>query len=244
MANLLPEPQSGVPSPETDYCPDGPDPAMRVGADEAGKGPVLGSMFAAAVRAPGAALPDGLRDSKELTHQRRETLADRLRASDRIEIGLAEIPPGRIDDPGTDMNTLTVDAQADALGTVARDGDPVYVDAGDVDADRFGRRVGDQLAAEVDLSAEHGADARHQIVAAASIVAKIARDAHVADLAAEYGAVGSGYPGDPTTRSFLDSYVSEHGRLPDCARASWKTSEDALAANGIEAEDQSTLGEF
>ncbi len=244
MTNRLTESQPTGRSPETDYYPDDPDAVMRVGADEAGKGPVLGSMFAAAVRAPEAALPDGLQDSKELTTRRRETLEDRLRASDPIEIGLAEIPAGRIDDPETDMNTLTVDAQADALGTVVRDGDTVDVDAGDVDAGRFGRRVGNRLAAEVDLRSEHGADARYSIVAAASIVAKVARDAHVADLAAEYGAVGSGYPGDPTTRSFLDSHVSEHGRLPDCARASWKTSEEALAANGTEAEDQSTLGEF
>ncbi|MFB6227543.1 MAG: ribonuclease HII [Halobacteriales archaeon] len=222
---------------------------MQVGADEAGKGPVLGSMFAAAVRAPEAALPGGLRDSKELTARRREELDDRLRGSDRVEIGLAEVTTGRIDDPGTDMNTLTVAVQADALRAVAREADTAYLDAGDVDADRFGRRVGGRLGVDTDIRAEHGADARHPIVAAASVVAKVARDAHVTELAAEYGAVGSGYPSDPTTRSFLESYVSEHDGLPDCARASWTTSEDALAANGIVEDgsgekDQSTLGEF
>jgi ribonuclease HII len=222
---------------------------MQVGVDEAGKGPVLGSMFAAAVRAPEAALPGGLRDSKELTARRREELDERLRTSEGVEIGLAEITPERIDDPGTDMNTLTVAAQADALSAVVRESDTAHVDAGDVDADRFGRRVGECLGVDTNIRAEHGADARYPIVAAASVIAKVARDAHVADLAAEYGAVGSGYPSDPTTRSFLDSYVSEHGRLPDCARASWKTSEDALAANGIvddgsSVDDQSTLGEF
>jgi ribonuclease HII len=222
---------------------------MQVGVDEAGKGPVLGSMFAAAVRAPAAAIPDGVRDSKELTARRREELEDALRADDRVEIGLAEITPGRIDDPGTDMNTLTVAAQADALGTVATDGDTVRLDAGDVDAARFGRRVGDRVPVDADVRAEHGADASHPIVAAASVIAKVARDAHVADLAAEYGAIGSGYPGDATTRSFLDSYVGEYGRLPDCARASWKTSEDTLAAHGIVdgepgPDDQSTLGEY
>jgi ribonuclease HII len=221
---------------------------MRVGVDEAGKGPVLGSMFAAAVRAPPDALPDGVRDSKDLPAERREEFAEALRADDRVAVGLAEITAERVDDPETDMNALTVAAQADALGALAGDGDTAYVDAGDVDADRFGRRVGDRLAADVDIRAEHGADARHPIVAAASVIAKVARDAHVADIAAEYGAVGSGYPGDATTRSFLDSYVGEHGRLPDCARASWKTSEDALAANGVGddsgANDQSTLGEF
>jgi ribonuclease HII len=222
---------------------------MQIGVDEAGKGPVLGSMFAAAVRAPLAALPDGVRDSKDLSPERREAFAEALRAEDRVGVGVAEITPGRIDDPGTDMNTLTVAAQAGALAAVARDGDEVCLDAGDVNAARFGRRVDDRLDADVDVRAEHGADASHSIVAAASVIAKVERDAHVADLAAEYGAVGSGYPGDATTRSFLDSYVEEHGRLPACARASWKTSQDALAAHGITGgeagrQDQSTLGEF
>ncbi len=217
---------------------------MRVGVDEAGKGPVLGSMFAAAVRAPPDAIPDGVRDSKELPPERREEFAGALRRDDRVAVGLAEITVERIDDPGTDMNTLTVAGQAGALSAVAGGGDTVYLDAGDVDAGRFGRRVGERLDAGVDVRAEHGADASHPIVAAASVIAKVERDAHVAGLAAEYGAVGSGYPSDPTTRSFLASYVDDHGELPDCARASWKTSEDALAAHGIGAEDQSTLGEF
>jgi len=217
---------------------------MQVGVDEAGKGPVLGSMFAAAVRAPADAIPDGVRDSKALTAARREEFAGTLRADDRVAVGIAEIPAERIDDPGTDMNTLTVAAHAEALGSVATNGDVVYLDAGDVDAARFGHRVGERLDADAGLRAEHGADAERPIVAAASVIAKVERDAHVADLAAEYGAIGSGYPGDATTRSFLDAYVAEHGELPDCARASWRTSEDVLAAHGIEAENQSTLGEF
>jgi ribonuclease HII len=215
---------------------------MQVGVDEAGKGPVLGSMFAAGVRAPADAIPDGVRDSKELAAQRREEFAEALRGDDRVSVGLAEITVERIDDPGTDMNTLTVAAQAGALAAVATGGDAVYLDAGDVDAARFGRRVDDRLDAGVDVRAEHGADAARPVVAAASVIAKVERDAHVADLAAEYGAVGSGYPGDPATRSFLASYVEEHGRLPGCARASWKTSGDALAAHAETG--QSTLEEF
>ncbi|NNC25056.1 ribonuclease HII, partial [Salinisphaera sp. USBA-960] len=74
---------------------------------------------------------------------------------------------------------------------------------------------------DVDLVAEHGADETHAIVGAASIVAKVARDNHVAALADEYGDVGSGYPGDTATREFLRAYVREHGSLPGCARESW-----------------------
>ena len=212
---------------------------MRVGVDEAGKGPVLGSMFAAAVRAPRDALPAGIADSKELAPERRESLAAALRDDDRIAIGVAEVPPERIDDPETDMNTLTVAAQAEALVAVDPRDCPVIVDAGDVSAERFARRVADQIDGDPDIAAEHGADATHPIVGAASIVAKVERDAHVATLAAEHGDVGSGYPSDPTTRTFLEEYVEVNGCLPDCARASWRTCDDVL-----ERAEERDLGEF
>jgi len=211
---------------------------MRLGVDEAGKGPVLGSMFAAAVRADPAALPGDVDDSKRLTPQRREKLAAAIReAADAVSI--AEIPVERIDDSGTDMNGLTVAAHAQALGAVARDGLAGYLDAGDTNAVRFQRRVAGRLAASPDLRAEHGADETYPVVSAASILAKVARDAHVADLAEEYGDVGSGYPSDEATREFLREFVREHGRLPACARQSWQTSRDVLAAR-----DQSSLSEF
>jgi ribonuclease HII len=209
---------------------------MHVGVDEAGKGPVLGSMFAAAVRADPTDLPEGVGDSKGIPAQRRERLAGAVReAADAVAV--VEIPVERIDAPGTDMNELTVLAHAEALADAAGPDDEAVVDAGDTNAVRFERRV--ERRAPPAVRAEHGADEAHAIVGAASIVAKSAREAHVADLAAEYGDVGSGYPGDRTTRTFLRRYVDEHGSLPACARASWQTSRDVLAAR-----DQASLGEF
>lgn len=210
---------------------------LRLGADEAGKGPVLGSMFAAAVRCRPGDLPEGVDDSKRLAPARREALAAEIRTV--AAVGVAEVPVARIDDPATDMNGLTVAAQADALEQVAREGDWGVVDAGDTDADRFARRVRERLRAEIDLVGEHGADEAYPLVSAASVVAKVERDAHVAALAEEYGDLGSGYPSDPTTREFLAEYVAEHGRLPDCARESWSTCTDLLASA-----EQSDLGEF
>lgn len=211
-----------------------------VGVDEAGRGPVLGSMFAAAVRRPAdASLPDGVDDSKRLPPERRERLDGAVRALDGVAVAVAEVPVARIDDPSTDMNRLTVAAQAEALAGVARDGDVARVDAGEVDAGRFARRVADAVDARVEVRAEHRADERDALVGAASIVAKVARDAHVAELAAEHGDVGSGYPADPATREFLREYVRERDRLPECARASWRTCDDLLAAAR-----QSALGEF
>lgn len=211
---------------------------MELGVDEAGKGPVLGSMFAAAVRADPDALPSDVADSKTLSSDRRERLAREIRAA-ADAVAIAEIPVERIDDPDTDMNALTVAAHVEALSPLAREGFSCYVDAGDTNAVRFERRVADRVGTDVDLQAEHGADETYPIVSAASILAKVERDAHVGDLAASYGDLGSGYPSDPATREFLQRHVREHGQLPDCARASWQTSQDVLAAL-----DQATLGEF
>ncbi|USZ69677.1 ribonuclease HII [Halorussus salilacus] len=204
-------------------------------------------MFAAAVAVEDpAVLPADVDDSKNVAPARREEIAARLRESDRVAVGLAEVPVARIDGE-TDMNTLTVEAHAEAVAAVADDDAAGIADAGDTSERRFARRVEDRVPAAVDLTAEHGADESHAVVSAASIVAKVARDAHVADLAEayaeEYGEafaeLGSGYPSDPTTREFLAAFVAEHGRLPDCARRSWSTCDDVLAAA-----EQSGLGDF
>lgn len=200
---------------------------MHFGVDEAGKGPVLGSMFAACVRGDREDLPDGVADSKRLSPTRREALDTAIR--DACDVGVAEIPVARIDGE-EDMNTLTVRAHAEAIDAGARDGDTGLCDAGDTSESRFARRVADSCERAVEVDARHRADEDNSLVAAGSIIAKVARDDHVASLAETYGAVGSGYPSDSATREFLREYVSEHGELPDCARASWKTSEDVLAA--------------
>lgn len=211
-----------------------------VGVDEAGRGPVLGSMFVAAVRVVDpAALPDDLDDSKSLSAETREALAAALRGDERVTIAVVEVPPARIDDPDTDMNGLTAAGHAEALAEVAADGDRAILDACDVNAERFARRVVAGVPTPLELRAEHHADSTFAVVSAASVVAKVARDDHIAALAAEHGELGSGYAGDQTTRSFLAEYVADHGELPAFARASWQTSQDALAAA-----EQSGLADF
>lgn len=213
---------------------------MEFGVDEAGKGPVVGPMVAACVAGPERALPDGIDDSKRLTADRREALAAAVRETPSVAVGVARVGTDRIDDPATDMNSLTVAAHAEAVAAAGAAGTGL-ADAGDVDAGRFARRVtgADACPDGATVRAEHRADESRPLVAAASVVAKVERDAAVADIAAEYGDVGSGYPSDPTTREFLRTYVDEHGRLPACARESWQTSRDVLAAA-----EQSALDSF
>ena len=114
---------------------------MRFGVDEAGRGPVLGSLFVACVRADPADLPAGIDDSKRLSSARRKALAAELRADDGISTAVVEVTPDEIDDPGIDINALTVAAAAEAIERVVEDGLSGVVDACDTDAARFGRRV-------------------------------------------------------------------------------------------------------
>lgn len=201
---------------------------MQVGVDEAGKGPVLGSMFVAAVRADPAALPGDVGDSKDIAPDYREALAETIRAV-AAAVNIVEVPVDRIDAADSDMNSLTVEAHTEALQAVAVPDDDCFLDAGDTSERRFARRVTDALQQPLDPVAKHGADATYSIVGAASILAKSAREAHVTDLAETYGTVGSGYPSDPRTREFLTAYVEREGSLPPCARESWQTSQDAIA---------------
>jgi len=218
-------------------------PAFQIGVDEAGKGPVLGPMVAAAVRRTDTELPDGMVDSKRLSASSRESLAAELRATAGIELAVGTVEPREIDDPETDMNGLTVAAQVRALNQIAGDGDRIIADAGDVSESRFARRVAEGVTADgiaVDVTAEHGADDSYALVAAASIVAKVERDRRMDQIDEQYDQpVGSGYPSDQTTRAFLTQHVETHGELPDCARRSWSTCADLLAAA-----EQSALGEF
>lgn len=213
-----------------------------IGVDEAGRGPVLGSMFVAAVAVPAAsALPDDVRDSKRLTSARRETLAAVIEADAAVRAAAVEVSVDRIDRAPGDLNRLTASAAGRAIGAVvAPDADPrVVVDACDPDEERYGRYVAAGLGRDLEIVASHRADETHEAVAAASIIAKERREAHVGALADRFGEVGSGYPSDPTTRAFLAEYVEDHGRLPPCARTSWETSTDVLGA-----QTQGTLADF
>ena len=209
------------------------------GVDEAGRGPVLGSMFVACVATEETAnLPDGLRDSKRLSKSRIQSLAQNLRTAEGVSTTVVEVPTDRIDDPETTMTDVTVEAFARAIDALELDGGAGILDACHTDADVFRDLVADAVDCSPSLEAEHGADDEYPIVSAASIIAKDARERHVAELADEYGEVGSGYPSDPTTREFLEQHVETTGTLPECARVSWGTCDDVLA----EAEQQ-TLDE-
>ncbi|MCX6768976.1 MAG: hypothetical protein NTY83_04025, partial [Candidatus Micrarchaeota archaeon] len=74
------------------------------------------------------------------------------------------------------------------------------------------------------FEAEHKADEKHPIVAAASICAKVTRDKKIAEIKASTMDFGSGYPSDPKTRAALRDKETL-AILKPYIRDKWKTLE-------------------
>ena len=214
-----------------------------IGVDEAGRGPVLGSMFVAGVKlSDGGTLPDGIRDSKQLSSGRRAALAAALRDHPHVDSSVVEVDARTIDENTGRLNQLTASAAASAIDRLEETrprAAEILVDSCDTSPDRHASRVCQALSADNAVIAAHGAEDRYPVVAAASIIAKDRREDHVEALRRDYGPVGSGYPSDPTTRSFLRHHLDEQGELPPCARRTWGTCTDLLAAAR-----QGTLDDF
>ncbi len=212
---------------------------MLCGVDEAGKGAVLGPMVIAAAGVEDTRILDsiGIRDSKTLTPRKREELFSRL--TELCLYHVVSVSPGDIDAalPVISMNLVVARAHAECVA--ALNPKTAYLDACDVNAARYADTVQSLLPHPCTLIAEHRADATYPIVGAASIIAKVLRDRAIADLALEYGDIGSGYPSDKKTIRFLNDYIHEHGIAPACARSSWKTVAALLAT-----ETQSSLFDF
>ena len=70
---------------------------LVAGVDEAGRGPLAGPVYAAAVIFTGKTFPKGLDDSKKLTPKRRQLLETELRASPDVIFSVASSSPAEID---------------------------------------------------------------------------------------------------------------------------------------------------
>ena len=145
------------------------------GVDEAGRGPLAGPVVAAAVVLDRSNIPDGIADSKMLDVEDRRAIYQAIVATAEVGIGVAEVD--RIDAE----NILNARFLAMRRAVAALDPLPghVLVD---------GNRTIDGLGCA--QSAHRQGDAKSIAIAAASIVAKVARDARMARLDSEYGGYG------------------------------------------------------
>jgi ribonuclease HII len=200
------------------------------GVDEAGRGPAIGPLVVAAVSFQEAAADDlfsmGVRDSKALSPRRRESLAPEIK---EIAEGYSifELQPWAIDkvvNRGQKLRKLNY-LEAMAMAKAIRDlrPDRAYVDTADVLPDRFRDDILRVLDWRPHFICEKKADVKYPVVSAASILAKVRRDLLVAKLREIHGDFGSGYPSDPKTVAFIESWFQENDLPPPYMRGSWKT---------------------
>ncbi len=196
-----------------------------IGVDEAGRGSLVGELivvaFAMREDSLGVLEDLGVRDSKELSRERRASL---YRALARLGIfAVAAISPADID--AYNINELEA---AKAAEVVARLSKLVNASRGVVIVDKFGdvsrlkKLVEREVGGGFTVVVEEKADARYPIVAAASIIAKHLRDTRISVLSKIYGVEGSGYPSDERTIEWVKR-VLERGEKPPIIRYSWYT---------------------
>lgn len=171
---------------------------MIAGVDEVGRGPLAGPVVTAAVILPAEFDLPGLTDSKKLTAKRRELLSVAIKQQ-AICWALGEASIEEIDE----LNILhaTMLAMQRAVAALPSTPDEVLVDGNR--APDFG----------IPAIAIVGGDGLEPCISAASIIAKVARDAMMSDFAEQYQHYGfernSGYP----TKQHLEA-LAEHGVTP------------------------------
>lgn len=196
---------------------------MVLGLDEAGRGSVLGPMAVGAFLVDAAAIDAvveaGATDSKKLSAKRRAAVRERLAPLGTAEVVLvsaAEIDAGNINTIEERVFIeLILRHRPDRLELDA----PVHPRGIPKLVDRIRAAL---VAAGCPLPTfvvEPKADLNHPAVGAASIFAKLARDAATEAL----GPVGSGYPSDPVTRAWIKGFLDRDAPLPPCVRSRWGT---------------------
>lgn len=210
------------------------------GADEAGRGPVFGSMFVTVVKIDSVEDIHGIvKDSKELTLEEINEIAEN---NANIEKIVLEVTPDEID--SGNITSLTIEKMGEGLHSLGVDeNDEVYADSCLSDEDKFEKRLSVEAnIPQESITGENKADENYDVVSLASIFSKQHRERHVSMLQESTEAnIGSGYPSDPNTRQYLKDYVKENGQLPSFTRKSWSTSEDLLE---MYSDEQKSLDSF
>lgn len=176
---------------------------LLAGVDEVGRGPLVGSVVAAAVILDPQCGIDGLSDSKKLTAPRRAALDAQIR-SRALAYCVAQASAAEVDQ--LNIHHATHLAMRRAIDGLRPAAEYLLVDGN--------RLPGHHLPGQAVVKG----DARHQAIAAASIIAKVARDAQMQALHERYPDYGfdrhKGYP----TRQHLVA-LEAHGPLAEHRRS-------------------------
>lgn len=220
---------------------------LIAGVDDAGRGPIIGPLVIGGVMMEGdrerELLAMGVKDSKLLTPNVRTELASKIRQLAK-KVGVVEVEPKEIDEVvlhGGKLRKLNF-LEAKLMAQVISELGPeeVFVDASDVNEERYGETIREFLPEQlkgIKLVSKHHADSTYAVVSAASIIAKVRRDEAVEALRRQYGDFGSGYVTDSRTLDFLREWRRTHDEYPPIVRLSWKTIKEIESELG-----QSRLG--
>jgi len=150
--------------------------AFRIaGVDEVGRGPLCGPVTAAAVILNPDDIPEGLNDSKKMTAKKRDALYDEILA--KADCCIAHATVQEIDE----INILRAShlAMTRAIAGLTKAPDHILID---------GNMIPNGLTTSAEAVVK--GDGRSLSIAAASIIAKVARDRIMGDLAIEFPGYG------------------------------------------------------
>ncbi len=141
------------------------------GCDEAGRGPLAGDVFAAAVIFDEGTVIEGINDSKKLTEKKREKLFDEIKEKALYwSIKTASVE---------EIESINILQSAMLAMKRAVEDLPVKPDICLIDGNKTPEL-------DVKATAIVGGDAKSQSIAAASILAKVARDRYMLEMAKKY----------------------------------------------------------
>ncbi|HEY7570855.1 MAG TPA: ribonuclease HII [Nitrososphaeraceae archaeon] len=200
---------------------------LIAGIDEAGRGSVVGPLVVAGVGIMESKLSRlsafGLKDSKCLTRATRRLLFSKI-IGIADYIGVCMISTREIDE-SVQINGLNK-LEAEAMAAVINDMQPdnVYVDCCDVKPLRYASILETLIVCGrgYKLYSFHHADSLVGVVSAASIIAKVIRDNQIFEIKKSFNDIGSGYPSDKSTISFIRNWILKFGEAPAFVRKSWK----------------------
>lgn len=210
-----------------------------MGIDEAGRGPVLGPMVYGCLycaRSYEKTLSTlNFADSKTLKEEKREELFENLKADESIGWAVDIIDPRELSAKMLKKNKINLNeiSHDSAIGLITKVLNmgvlltEVYVDTVG-DTEKYRSKLSERFPA-VHFVVAKKADSLYPVVSGASIAAKVTRDRAlrewVLDETAEelHKNFGSGYPGDPDTKAWLQHHKHLVFGFPTLVRFSWGT---------------------
>ena len=216
---------------------------LVLGIDEAGKGPVIGSLFMAGILFNERDLPKlknlGVKNSKLLIHKKRLELEKGiLKLSKKHKI--IEITPKEIDSAvnseNSNLNWLEAEKVSEIINSLKPD--KAIIDCPSPNLKAYENYILERLKnKKIKLIVEHKADFFHSVVSASSIIAKIHREKNVEKIEKLVGeSIGSGYPSNPVCQNFIKR---NYKKYPEIFRKSWATYK-----NIVKIKSQKNIGDY